>query len=94
MSNRATLVCGVVLSVVGLGFLLPPVATMIAADACLDGGGSYKYEQRACDLKASHPYQSEPQAFALPAALIATGLVLIVWAVRAKEKEPAASGPP
>src|SRR5512136_2439542 len=48
---------GVVLILVGLAVPgIPYVIEALAADRCLDRGGSYDYEHAQCDLLQNHPF--------------------------------------
>ena len=45
-----------VLALAGLALGLPVVSEFLAADACLDAGGSFNYVMSRCDHSTNHPY--------------------------------------
>ena len=77
---------GLSIIVTGLALPAPAVALfaweLVAADRCLDAGGSFDYACGECDMLASHPFVPfgvrHPGLVATFPALAAGGVVLVV----------------
>jgi hypothetical protein len=52
----ALVASAVVLLSAGLAIAYPVASEFVAADACLDSGGSYNYVRSICDFSRNHPF--------------------------------------
>ena len=65
-------VCGFAALLIAAWLIWPLVSDVLAADRCLDSGGSFDYVRSVCDMGDTHPYVSllDRQGFRVVGAIV------------------------